>query len=779
MAVARKKLVLKKIVVVVPVYNEALFITDFLQSLTAELKKLNRRYQVTALIVNDGSQDQTAHLLKHWKDKKFLKVITHQQNRGKGAALRTGIEKAQAAGAQAVVVMDGDCQHEPGAIAEFITHLQRSPIVFGYRDFADKMSWVRQLGNGVMASIFKHFFTIKRRDPLCGFMAFRSEMLPLIQWQSDDYGVEAEIAALVAKRQLPFTELKIATIYLDKKTGLNLRDATKIMWRIPSWFALQSPGLQRVAQVVARYQWSFLTIVASLLFLSLAFKYPFQPSSLIGNLEPYPDTLYYSVPAWNLTHGDSWSMSMPGHYTKQVTPPLYSWYLLLYFFLINDVRVFYLANLVLSVATIALLVRSLKLWLGNNLLAVVAAAVALFLYVTQFYIYTVPTLLMAENITLFLIVASLWSLLSWQGIAPVIAGFLPLAFLLIKFSNAPVALVIGISALLRGWFSRWSVNKKVRYVVMLGVTGLMFICYVWLSEILVGHKNLAAGQTFSNIYFRSNTQFYLQAVAGGGTRFLWFTERLISPVVSLLAAVGIVVIAVSFNRSQKILSAVFISLGLSTVVLMSFFVTPDARYVMIVVPIMILFTATTIKKILGYRWGWLAVLVLVSSFLVVPGLGLRSSEMELITIKKQIGLNFKYQETPWNYLAVKKWQEYLVTQPRSAEQQLYVGTFLPPYYVHVLGLNEAQALPITLQQEFMTAELLTTHQVPSVKDLYATLLQQGHRVFVSEYYANNLQAWPLEYKTLTSAFQLTKVHTGCLGACDLYELSLKTTESQR
>jgi hypothetical protein len=92
----------------------------------------------------------------------------------------------------------------------------------------------------------------------------------------------------------------------------------------------------------------FLIFVA----ISLAWKEPFKLTNSIANLDPNPDTLYYSVPAWNLIHGWGFRMMAYGKEIMQGVPPLYGIYLVPFFAIFNDVRSYYYANLILLAGSI-------------------------------------------------------------------------------------------------------------------------------------------------------------------------------------------------------------------------------------------------------------------------------------------------------------------------------------------------------------------------------------------------------------------------------------------
>lgn len=760
---------LKKIAVIIPVYNEALFLDKFLHTLFEYLPKIKQRVQV--LIIDDGSTDKTARILEKAIKKYDFITLTHQENQGKGAALRTGTTWAQDNTYDAVIMMDGDCQHHPEFLPEFIQKLREQPVVFGYRNFDHKMSLPRQLGNNFASWLFKNFFVIKRSDPMCGFMAFRTEVLSKIAWQSDDYGVEGEISALVGKHKISFAEVNISTIYLDKKTGFNIHDAVQILFRLPNWYALQNPWFAVITKLSKRIKWWLLFGVLASIYLLLSFKYIFRPTSLIGNLEPYPDSLYYAVPAWNVARGNGWGMFTSQYHSSLVTPPLYSLYLIPFFWLISDVRVFYAANMLLGIGSLGLLILIFKQVLSKRKSTLLAASVGGFFYVTNFYIYTIPSLLMAENITLFLVMVGIWSTVTQKKW---LAGWIPVLLLLVKFSNFPLSAIFAL------WYAaelyvdkQLSVTQKFKWVMYGAATGIVLLLYIVWSQVLSGHKNLQSGQSFSTTYFIHNFQFYVQTLLGFDTTFLWLKERLISPVMSLVT-----VFATSLWYSRKpnkrILILSLLLIVISTIIFISFFVTPDARYVSFSVPILAILFSGGMKEFIDKKklLGTLSLAVIAMTFLLLPGAGMRGQEPELLTIKKQVGLNLKYSETPWNYLAVQHWNDSLSQQTNDSSKKIYLGTFLPPYYLYLLNVGEVNVLPLSAEQEFFNdpKEFTERFETTSITELYTRILQQGGTIYVSPYYVNNVHTWQKDYQTIENAFRLEKVSTGCLEGCNLYQV---------
>lgn len=223
-----------KIVLVVPAYNEEKYIVKFLNKLSKQKPALSKISKI--LIVNDGSTDSTANLLKKASlNRKYL-VLTHSVNKGKGEAMRTGLKWAQKHHQDAIIYMDSDLQHDPKHLGPFINALDKNNLVFGYRDPAKGTPFIRRAGNDFIRFIFRNFFSIRRRDLLCGFFGIRAELFQNLHWASNRYGVESEIAAIVGKKGIPFVEIKIDTIYLDPNKGVQLLDALKVILKIPFWY---------------------------------------------------------------------------------------------------------------------------------------------------------------------------------------------------------------------------------------------------------------------------------------------------------------------------------------------------------------------------------------------------------------------------------------------------------------------------------------------------------------------------------------------------------------
>ncbi len=226
---------IKNVYVVVPVHNETKYIEGFFKSLSEEIKNLTSIKKV--IFVNDGSTDTTSTKIASLiGSEKFYAVLNHKINKGKGAAMLTGLKYSKKEDAGAVIFIDGDGQHNPKFLGSFLRKLETAPVVFGYRLLSKNAPKLRRAGNIVAGFIIHNLFNIKRRDLLCGFMALRADVFDKVTWGSEGYGVEAEVSAVVGRRKIPFEEVFISTIYLDRNKGVTLWHAFRILLHLPAWY---------------------------------------------------------------------------------------------------------------------------------------------------------------------------------------------------------------------------------------------------------------------------------------------------------------------------------------------------------------------------------------------------------------------------------------------------------------------------------------------------------------------------------------------------------------
>lgn len=217
------------IFLVVPTFNEAKIIENFLES----LKKIN----LPIILVDDGSKDSTLEKVKKHK----VIALRHKINLGKGAALKTGCEAAFLLGAEAVILMDSDGQHKSADLPKFVEKIAtgKYDVVFGSRNLNMGVPLIRFLGNKVASVLINLLFGIYISDLICGYRALTKKAFEKINWQSTGYDVETEIVIRTSTLRLRYCEVGVETVYYDRFKGVTILDALSILLNVIKWRILR------------------------------------------------------------------------------------------------------------------------------------------------------------------------------------------------------------------------------------------------------------------------------------------------------------------------------------------------------------------------------------------------------------------------------------------------------------------------------------------------------------------------------------------------------------
>jgi glycosyltransferase involved in cell wall biosynthesis len=198
--------------VALPVFNEARHVDRVLDEV--------RRYSDDVLVVDDGSSDGTAEILRRRSD---VRVVTHQQNRGYGAALLTAFQYAQDHDFELVVTIDCDGQHEPQRIPLFFDACTEDvDIVSGsrYLEVFDGDSAPpaqrRKINEQVTAELNRRL-GFNLTDAFCGFKCYRTTGLRKLHISEPGYAMPLEVWVQAAAAGLRIIELPVPLIYLDEK----------------------------------------------------------------------------------------------------------------------------------------------------------------------------------------------------------------------------------------------------------------------------------------------------------------------------------------------------------------------------------------------------------------------------------------------------------------------------------------------------------------------------------------------------------------------------------
>ena len=194
------------------------------------------------LVVDDGSTDGTAELAA----KAGAEVLRNPENQGKGAALRRGFERLLEGRCDAVVVVDGDGQHDPREIPRFIDAYRRThiPVLVGNRMANTAgMPLLRKWTNRFMCRMLNRLVKIYVPDPPCGFRFYRADVLPFIMSDERRFAFEFDILLHAALRHIRIDSVRIPTIYNRGERGhvSPLRDAWLLLRSILEHFPILKP----------------------------------------------------------------------------------------------------------------------------------------------------------------------------------------------------------------------------------------------------------------------------------------------------------------------------------------------------------------------------------------------------------------------------------------------------------------------------------------------------------------------------------------------------------
>lgn len=192
------------IAIVIPAYNEAENITSVLATLPEEISG----HHTAPIVVDDGSSDDTVERARA----AGVVAVQLPLNRGQGAALRCGYRLALATGANVVVTMDADGQHQASELPLLVDPILEGKVdvVHGSRVLgdADPTHPTRKVGITVFSWLLSVLTSSRITDPSCGYRAIRTEALRLLLFHQDQFHT-AEFLIEASKRKLRILEVPI------------------------------------------------------------------------------------------------------------------------------------------------------------------------------------------------------------------------------------------------------------------------------------------------------------------------------------------------------------------------------------------------------------------------------------------------------------------------------------------------------------------------------------------------------------------------------------------
>lgn len=219
-----------KLSVIIPVYNEV----ESIKTILERVKATKLVHEI--VVVDDGSKDGTRDILKTLDGKKGVRVILHEKNQGKGAAVRTGMS---AATGDVLLIQDADLEYDPRDYPELLKPIEEglADVVYGSRFLGRAhrvtMFW-HMVANKSLTFMTNILYDTILTDMETGYKVFRREVIDGMVIRANSFNFEPEFTAKILKRKYRIFEVPITFNPRDYTQGkkIKLHDAFEAVWTL-------------------------------------------------------------------------------------------------------------------------------------------------------------------------------------------------------------------------------------------------------------------------------------------------------------------------------------------------------------------------------------------------------------------------------------------------------------------------------------------------------------------------------------------------------------------
>ncbi|MFL7868521.1 MAG: glycosyltransferase family 2 protein [Anaerolineales bacterium] len=215
---------------IIPVYNEVESIREIVQ----RVQDTKLAWEI--VLVDDGSIDGTRDLLKEMDKQDNIRVVLHEKNQGKGAAVRTGMDTAQG---DVMLIQDADLEYDPRDYPTLLKPLEEgiADVVYGSRFLGGPrrvvMFW-HMVANQLLTFMTNILYNTILSDMETGYKVFRREVIAGMPLHAKRFDFEPEFTAKVLKRKYRIFEVPISFNPRDYSQGkkIKLKDAFEAVWTL-------------------------------------------------------------------------------------------------------------------------------------------------------------------------------------------------------------------------------------------------------------------------------------------------------------------------------------------------------------------------------------------------------------------------------------------------------------------------------------------------------------------------------------------------------------------
>lgn len=216
--------------VIIPVYNEK----NTIRELVRRVQAMNLASEI--VIVDDGSKDGTREILAEMDGKDKVRVILHEKNQGKGAAVRTGILSAVG---DVMLIQDADLEYDPVEYPNLLKPIQenKADVVYGSRFLGEPhraiLFW-NMIANKLLTLMTNILYNTILTDMETGYKVFKREVVADMKLRANRFDFEPEFTAKILKKKVRVYEVGISFNPREYSEGkkIGLRDAFEAVWAL-------------------------------------------------------------------------------------------------------------------------------------------------------------------------------------------------------------------------------------------------------------------------------------------------------------------------------------------------------------------------------------------------------------------------------------------------------------------------------------------------------------------------------------------------------------------